>query len=286
MIISRLNGGLGNQMFQYAAGRALALRHGVDLVLDARIYNRQTQFGFGLDVFNVANVQSPGSPMPPDRKTNPFAYLIWRGFKLKPVIFRERGLAFNEGFASLGSDVYLSGYWQSERYFNEHEARIREEFRIIRPPDALNRKMLEKIAQVPAVSIHVRRGDYVNDARTNTTHGTCSLDYYRQGLLRIADHKEIDPVVFAFSDDPDWVRQNLDIPFELVLVDHNDSTRGHEDMRLMAACRHHVIANSSFSWWGAWLNPSREKMVIAPKRWFADPDLDNPDICPQEWVRL
>lgn len=286
MIISRINGGLGNQMFQYAAGRALALRHGVDLVLDTRLFDGTTQFDLGLDVFNVMHVPASKTRLPPDRRASRLGYLLWRGLKLKPVLFRENGLGFNPGFERLGRDVYLSGYWQSERYFRDYEDRIREDFRIVRPPDAANRRMLEEIARVSAVSVHIRRGDYVSNARTNATHGTCSLDYFRKGLSLIAEQKGIDPVVFAFSDDPQWVRENLNVPFELRLADHNDAAHGYEDLRLMSACRHHVIANSSFSWWGAWLNPSPDKLVVAPKRWFADPSMSNPDICPDGWVRL
>lgn len=286
MIISRINGGLGNQMFQYAAGRALALRHGVDLVLDTRLFDGTTQFDLGLDVFNVMHVPASETRLPPDRRASRLGYLLWRGLKLKPVLFRENGLGFNPGFERLGRDVYLSGYWQSERYFRDYEDRIREDFRIVRPPDAANRRMLEEIARVSAVSVHIRRGDYVSNARTNATHGTCSLDYFRKGLSLIAEQKGIDPVVFAFSDDPQWVRENLDVPFELRLADHNDAAHGYEDLRLMSACRHHVIANSSFSWWSAWLNPSADKIVVAPKRWFADPELVNPDIWPERWLRL
>tara|TARA_R110002020_G_scaffold993_5_gene4916 strand:- start:755 stop:1618 length:864 start_codon:yes stop_codon:yes gene_type:complete len=286
MIITHINGGLGNQMFQYAAGRALALRHGTDLLLDTRSFDGSTQFGYGLDHFAIsARMAEPGQ-LPPGRRREPLRYLLWRGFGLKPRLVREDRLGFNPGFDALGDGVYLKGYWQSERYFKPFESALRDDFRIVTPPSRENAAILAELAQRPAISLHIRRGDYVRDARTNATHGTCSLDYYARGAERIAAQMTGAPLIVTFSDDPAWVRDNLRLPFEMRVMDHNDSDRNYEDLRLMSACRHHIIANSSFSWWGAWLNPSPDKIVVAPARWFADPKLVNEDIWPTSWIRL
>ncbi|KJS19392.1 MAG: hypothetical protein VR78_03360 [Hoeflea sp. BRH_c9] len=286
MIITHINGGLGNQMFQYAAGRALALRHGADLVLDTRDFDGTTQFGLGLDHFAIAARQGVAAELPPDRKQAPLRYLIWRGLRLKPQWVRENGLGYNAGFADLGDGVYLKGYWQSERYFQDVEATIRRDFTIGTPPDPVNRAILAELAASPAVSLHIRRGDYVIDPRTNATHGTCTMDYYARAVALIAERMTEKPVVYAFSDDPAWVRENLVLPHEMRVMDHNDSDHNYEDLRLMSACRHHIIANSSFSWWGAWLNPSADKIVVSPDRWFANPKMVNEDIWPESWIRL
>ncbi|MBC7282754.1 alpha-1,2-fucosyltransferase [Hoeflea sp.] len=286
MIITHINGGLGNQMFQYAAGRALALRHGAELLLDTRIFDGSTQFGLGLHHFAIAARQGLPAEMPPERRQQRLRYLIWRGLKLKPHLLRENGLSYNAAFESAGDGVYLKGYWQSERYFKPVEAAIRADFQIVTPPSPANAAVLAELAERPAISLHIRRGDYVKDSRTNATHGTCSLDYYRRAVDLIAARMTEKPVIYTFSDDPAWVRDNLILPFAMRVMDHNDSDHNYEDLRLMSACRHHVIANSSFSWWGAWLNPSEDKIVVSPDRWFADPKLVNEDIWPESWVRL
>ncbi|MEQ8308778.1 MAG: alpha-1,2-fucosyltransferase [Hoeflea sp.] len=286
MISTHINGGLGNQMFQYAAGRALALRHGTELLLDTQIFDGSTQFGFGLHHFAIAARQGRAAEMPPDRRRQPVRYLFWRKLKLRPRLARENGLSFNPAFEQLGDGVYLKGYWQSERYFKPVEAAIRADFQIVTPPSAENAAILAELAETPAISLHIRRGDYVKDSRTNATHGTCSLDYYGRGVDLIAARMTEKPVIYTFSDDPAWVRDNLILPFEMRVMDHNDSDRNYEDLRLMSACRHHIIANSSFSWWGAWLNPSEDKIVISPDSWFADPKLVNEDIWPEGWIRM
>jgi hypothetical protein len=139
-----------------------------------------------------------------------------------------------------------------------------------------------EISAANAVSLHIRRGDYVSNAKFNAAHGTCDLDYYARAAAFVAERVG-DPVIYAFSDDPAWVAENLKLPFEMRFVDHNDGSTAHEDLRLMATCKHHIIANSSFSWWGAWLNPLKDKVVAAPTQWFADPAKSNPDILPQSW---
>lgn len=178
------------------------------------------------------------------------------------------------GFDSIGGRCYLLGYWQSEQYFSRFAASIRSDFTFRQPLSGRNAVLAERISACSAVSLHVRRGDYVSDPKNLGKHGVCSLDYYRDAIRAISRQVK-DPAFFVFSDDMDWVRNNLDIGAACHFVDHNTGPESFNDMRLMSLCRHHVMANSSFSWWGAWLSPFEDKQVIAPKRWFVSRD-DNP----------
>lgn len=188
------------------------------------------------------------------------------------------------GIASLSHSVYLAGYWQSEKYFSDASEAIRADFTFRTPLSKKNAELAERVGQTNSVSLHVRRGDYVSSAKTNATHGFCSLDYYRAAVLHMAAHIE-QPEFFIFSDDMAWVKANLKIDFPCRYVDHNQGAESYNDMRLMSLCKHHVIANSSFSWWGAWLNPNPNKTVIAPRKWFAN-DNNVDDLFPSDWVLL
>ena len=280
MISTRIRGGLGNQLFQYCAGRALALRHGVDLSLDLRDYDGLNAFSVGLGHFNVQTV--PAERLPAGREDGVFGVLakVVKGGALRT--YREAKLGYDAGFGALGDETHLKGYWQSERYFLDHEDQIRSDLQMVAEPSQQNVDMRGEIAACNAVSLHIRRGDYVSNAKFNAVHGTCDLDYYARAAGFVADRVG-DPVIYAFSDDPAWVAENLELPFEMRFVDHNDGSTAHEDLRLMATCKHHIIANSSFSWWGAWLNSSQEKVVAAPTQWFAEPAKSNPDILPVSW---
>lgn len=284
-IYVRLIGGLGNQLFQYASARAASLRQGVPLVLDARHYKAGDQFAYGLDHFAIEARIGSEDELPPARN-RPIPYFLWRTLKLKPRFLREASLGFNEAIHNAAPGVYLHGYLQTERYFADAAPQIRRELSIVTPPSEENRRWLDHIAAVPSVSLHVRRGDYVSDSKAGRSHGTCTLDYYSNAVRLVAAEMAEEPVFFVFSDDPDWARENIRLGFETHVAGHNDFTRNYEDLRLMSACRHHIIANSSFSWWGAWLDPSPDKIVVAPERWFADPALSNPDIVPAGWPRV
>jgi hypothetical protein len=176
------------------------------------------------------------------------------------------------------------GYWQSEKYFSEFSQQIRRDFSFCKPLSSDNEEFANEINHINAVSLHVRRGDFVNNPTTLATHGLCSLDYYRAAVQYIS-YRVNQPHFFIFSDDIAWTKENLEIVFPCHYVDHNQGAESHNDMRLMSLCQHHIIANSSFSWWGAWLNPSKEKIVIAPKRWFAK-QIDTRDLLPPSWVVL
>lgn len=286
-VVARIHGGLGNQMFQYAAGRALALRNDADLVLDLRYFEDEVPYGFGLPHFAARFREARAEELPPHPKRQRLRYALWRTLKLKPRLVREKGLGFNENVIATRAPAYLHGYWQSERYFADVVETIRAELTVTAPPSAENAAMMARIRSGPSLSLHVRRGDYASDPAILAAHGLCSPDYYVQAVRAVTERSGAAPVIYVFSDDPDWADANLAFDdAELVVVRGNSSETSYEDMRLMSACDHHIAANSSFSWWGAWLDPSPDKIVVAPKRWFVHPQMSNPDICPPGWVRL
>lgn len=283
MIAVRLRGGLGNQLFQYATGRALSLRLGTDLALDLRDWRRGNARDIGLHHFDIQTVEPQGLPI---GRGDTLTDVLGKILAPRMATYRETSLGYDPGLDRVTDDTLLKGYWQTERYFSDQAETIRRDLRLVTPPGAQTARLLEEIAQTPAVSLHIRRGDYVSNAKYNAAHGTTGLEYYARAADAIAGAMDRAPVIYAFSDDPDWVRDNLTLPHELRLVDHNTGATAHDDLRLMAACRHHIIANSSFSWWGAWLNPRPDKQVVAPKLWFGDPAKVNPDITPPGWLRL
>lgn len=279
MILTRLHGRLGNQMFQYAAARALAGRLGVPVALDARGVQRRGQ-GVLTRVFDLPLAEPVR--LPPDRDTAPLRYALWRLSGAAPRLRRERGLGYNPAFATWGDGAYLHGYWQSERYFAPVAGAIRRDFAFPPLRDPRNAAMAGRIADALSVSLHVRRGDYL----TLGAHGLCDRAYYDAALARILDGLGGDPTIFVFSDDPAWARDHLPLPGASVVVDFNGPATDFEDMRLMSLCRHNIIGNSSFSWWGAWLNAHPDRRVAGPARWFGNPELANPDILPAGWLSI
>ena len=283
MIITRLFGGAGNQLFQYAAGRALADHLGTDLALDRRymVLWDETRADCFPQYKNTRFIEV--DTLPPSKFDGMLRYGLWRWFGRNPRFHREEGLAFNPGFSDLPDHSYLHGYWQSPRYFGASTDRIRADLTLTTPLDAANQAMADRIAATPvAVSVHVRRGDYMADGG----FAACPPTYYTDAVERLSTDLGQPITCFVFSNDPAWARENLTLGQETVVVDINGEDAGHFDMHLQSLCAHHIIANSTFSWWGAWLNPSPDKIVIAPKNWFAPGKPSNPDLIPPEWLRL
>lgn len=188
------------------------------------------------------------------------------------------------GISSVPHNAYLAGYWQSEKYFSSVTEVIHADFTFRQPLSKNNAELAERIGKTMAVSLHVRRGDYVTDVKANAAHGLCTMEYYRAAVLYMAEHVD-QPEFFVFSDDIAWVKANLEIDFPCQFIGHNQGLESHNDMRLMSLCRHHIIANSSFSWWGAWLNPDSNKIVVAPRKWFAN-GTSVKDLYPAGWVLI
>lgn len=284
-----MSGGIGNQMFQYAAGRALAHINGVALKLDVTSFGRTrgnaTQRQYALGAFDIAGVFA--APEEIERLKDGEGKLV-RLAKLlagRRSRVREKHYHFDPEVLKFRGDAYLDGYWQSERYFVDIEDIIRREFTIRVEPDELNRKMAETIGGMESVSIHFRRGDYVSNPVVSRAIGTLPLEYYSAAVERLRAHVA-HPHFFVFSDDVPWVKENLRIGCPVTFVDHNGPDKAYEDLRLMSSCRHHIIANSSFGWWGAWLAKNPAKTVIAPLKWFARKDVDTRDLIPEKWIRI
>lgn len=293
MIISNIIGGLGNQMFQYAVGRALSLQHGQPLRLNVSDFT-----GYGLHQgFELKRVFDCPTEIATDNDIRrilgwQFSPLI-RRFVMRPGFSKIRYAAFVaephfhywHGINNIPSDSYLSGYWQSERYFNSVAAQIRNDFLFKKPLENKNLELQEKIKSVNSVSLHVRRGDYVKNIKTSAEHGICSIDYYNNSINRISQRVS-NPHFFIFSDDINWVKYNLTINYPFTYVSHNSGVESFNDMHLMSLCNNNIIANSSFSWWGAWLNSNPEKIIISPMKWFQSKKYNTDDLIPTNWDKL
>ena len=288
VIAASLRGGLGNQIFEYAAGRSLALRHGTELALDVSELGRASTSRrpeldcFEIDAPIVGRVHSWEEL---DGPRSLRARLARRGRRHRPGslrILRQKGLEFQPAYFDAPDDTHLLGFWQSERYFVEHAEAIRRDLRFRRAPTGPLARLLDEIAVRPSVSVHVRRGDYVSDPVATAFHGVLAGDYYGRALARVAELEDVH--AFVFSDDLAWCRQHLQLAVPASFVDVGAAPA--DDLRLMAACKHHVIANSSFSWWGAWLGRADGGVVVAPRAWVADPTVDTSHVVPDRWIRV
>ena len=287
-------------MFQYAAGKALAERHGVRLKLDLNGFRKYSQRPFSLDRLSVP--EAYGEPIS-EKSTSYFVRGLWiqrinrvldsvRLPKLSIVLgqYFEPHFQFDPEFELLDSNMSLFGYFQSERYFSSIADDLRGWFAPAEPLGAAAAAALQRIeaSRLP-VSMHIRRGDYLKPV-TAEVHGILDGSYYRRAANRIESALGGEVDYFVFSDDAAAAEQMLDfLPNARLNHIRGDPDRPWEDMALMARCRHHVIANSSFSWWGAWLNQSRDKIVIAPRAWFVSTELskkDTNDLYPAGWVLI
>lgn len=285
MIIVKLFGGLGNQMFQYAFGRNFTLQKNDILKLDLSSFvrarsdtHRSYQLGHFCIHEDVASM----------REVRRFCFPI-RVFK-KDILLRKKGYIkekefhFNPSVFTITGDAYLDGYWQSEKYFKGIEKEIREEFN---PKDSMSdaaERVLDSILSTNSVSIHVRRSDYITNKNASALHGTCSLDYYKNAVSMITE-KISHPSFFVFSDDIVWARRNLILDYPTIFVS-NPHIKDYEELVLMSLCKNNIIANSSFSWWGAWLNKNVEKVVIAPTQWFKKASYNTKDLTPVSWIKI
>mgnify|MGYP004451416805 CR=1 FL=1 len=282
MIVIRMMAGLGNQMFQYALYKSL-LSSGKIVYIDDSWY-RKFKAHNDLEIENIFNVSMQRADHQIANRLGYADYNLWQRFRQKYLpksSFRSQNvydaIVFDKSIEKI-DDVYLSGYWQSEKYFIKIANQIRKDFAF---PVLPNSSMHEEVMKSNTVSIHIRRGDYVN----NSLHGdVCDLSYYYRAINYIRDHVSA-PKFIIFSDDILWCRDNLKLN-EAVFVTGNYGKKSYVDMQLMSMCKHNIIANSSFSWWGAWLNSNPNKMVVAPRIWFRDKTYGTGDIIPDSWFQL
>ncbi len=289
MNIVQIQSGLGNQMFQYAFYVALK-HHQPDTKIDASIYrHRPSHNGYELErIFAIH----------PEHAT------ITECNQLADVrkdLFSEIRRALGWGKRTTGQLViepdpaqgwcpellhadncYLQGYWQSEKYFAEVKEQVRQDFQFCLPLSPEDEQWAKQIQNSNSVSVHIRRGDYLKKRRVED-YNVCSVSYYRSAVKTIQAQVE-HPVFYVFSDEPEWGKAQEIFPEGTIFVSGHTGEKAYIDMQLMSLCRHHIIANSSFSWWGAWLGQQEETITIAPDTWFRN--RPRPDIIPQEWTTI
>ncbi|MEE9409091.1 MAG: alpha-1,2-fucosyltransferase [Polaribacter sp.] len=287
MIIININGGLGNQMFQVAFGSIIAKKNNCKLTFEKSFFeinendqNCAFRF-FGLDIFKIEE------NLPSQKKLLNKAL---KKFLPKKNIYREPSFDFNAAALSLRKPVSLFGYFHSYKYLLGYEDFIKSIFTFPKEKIGLqNENILREIITNNSISIHIRRGDYVSNSDTNNTHGTCSLDYFYDAIKELTKGVSKNFKLYFFSDDIKWVKEKFDhINFNKKYISNNTGKDSWIDMFLMSNCKHNIIANSSFSFWGAWLNSNVNKKVIAPKKWFLDENLEaqSKNLIPPQWIRI
>jgi len=290
MVIVQLQGGLGNQLFQYAAGRALALRTQTELRLDLGQLGDGAYRPYRLGIFDLEARPARRSEVPfefrqPHR--SPFARRIFgrlpqrflEQIAVGPRVVRENSFAFDESVARATGDVYLVGFWQSPRYFEDAVHVIRSDLELSPQRVDVRASLAAEVSQHGTVSVHVRRGDYVSSPLMSA----CSAAYYERALELLATRVVVRKV-YVFSDDIEWARKELRLAAPTVFVSESDAGSDIADFFLMSQCQHHVIANSSFSWWAAWLGRHLDGHVVSPLRWFNDATVDTRDLRPADWL--
>ncbi len=303
MIITKIQGGLGNQMFQYAIGRQLAYLNDTELKLDTSFYRQNfkncTSREYSLSHFNIVENITTEEDIKKIKKNNIHnKSIIYKAIRKilkhleekKPILKRsyihEPYFNFCPEILKIKSNknIYLYGNWQSEKYFEGIGDIICKEFTLKQKMNANIEKMVKDIGNMQSISIHIRRGDYINNQETKKYHGICSLEYYYSAIKNIQTNV-LNPHFFIFSDDADWTKKNLKIKNPMTFVS-GEKLKDYEELIIMSKCKHNIIANSTFSWWAAWLNNNPAKIVFAPKNWFADSNKNTKDLYHKNWIKL
>ncbi len=274
--------GLGNQMFQYALGRTLAVRLNRPLVLDISLLFMEPGWGFDLTCFRLGK-----------QRVREWPYLAWR-IRTKALrilashrrevmrFIHEPGLQFCGEVLKNRKPCILRGYWQSERYFESIAGQLREEFTFVLKQDPQSAECHAHICRAKSIGLHVRRKDYLPLPGEEDFHGTCPKEYYDAALQLILSRLGPNAELFIFSDDMVWARENIRYSLPTVYVDWN-ADRSFEDLRLMSACQAQIIANSTFSWWAGWLNSRPDKIVVGPRQWYRAPGVTS-DLPTSQWL--
>ena len=308
MIIVKLFGGLGNQMFQYAAGAALAHRHGTILKLDVSKFSRRLERvrheRYALACFNIQEhfateaeilkYKALRNRSHPAFRPGKFLVRALRNARLSEFVdrmappvahFEERSHRFDPDFFRLPINSYVTGHWQSEKFFGEISDLLRAQFTFRYPPSTAARGMLEQIKASPSASIHFRRGDYVDNPEFKAMFGATPMGYYHRAVNLLRERIG-EFTLYVFSDDLEYVRKNFQPDLKRVYVDVSTPNTAYEDLRLLSNCQHNLMSASTFSWWAAWLNAHPGKVVIVPTPWFDQSSKDASDIVPDSWIKL
>ena len=289
MNIVQIHSGLGNQMFQYAFYAALK-QHMPDTKIDASVYrHRPSHNGYELErIFAIRpdHALSAERRQMADIDKDLFSVLRralgWRRHTTG-IVLTEPDPA--EGWRPQllhAENSYLTGYWQTEKYFTDIADRIRSDFQFRLPLPKADKELAQEIQSANSVSVHIRRGDYLKERR-KADYNVCTETYYRCSIKYMQDHVK-QPVFYVFSDEPEWGEMQDFFPQDTVFVSGHCCKDAYIDMQLMSLCKHHIIANSSFSWWGAWLGEKENTIVAAPRIWFRY--RPRPDILPARWIAI
>lgn len=292
MIKLILTGGLGNQMFEYAAAKSLAIRLNTNLEIDLFALNKKTKGtkrSLELGIFDLDLTISSSYRTKFLVKCFPLVNANRALFEKYFKYFRDcSAIVYTPAFAKLNDNTILHGHFQNEKYFSNYADIIRRDFTFKRPLKGKNREIADKIENTESVAIHIRRGDYLTDAMAKNNFAVCDQHYY-QKAIDIIRKKIITPRFFIFSEDIQWAKENLKLDTNTTeFIDWNTGNNSYIDMQLMSICKHVIIANSSFSWWAAWLNTNNNKTVIAPNQWFKE-EIRNKDLSnfyPKGWTKI
>ncbi|EPR74768.1 putative alpha-1,2-fucosyltransferase [Winogradskyella psychrotolerans RS-3] len=283
---------MGNQLYEYATAKAMAVALNKKLVIDPRpILKEAPQRHYDLGLFNIQD-EDFGSPFVQWLVRWVASVRLGKFFKtIMPFawsyqMIRDKEEGFDESLLQQKSrNIVIEGYWQSFKYFESIRPTLLKELSFKDKPNAINQKYLDEIESVNAVAVHIRRGDYVANPVANAVHGLCDMDYYKKAIAIIKDKVE-NPYFFIFTDDPDWAEDNFKISEHQKIIKHNIGKQDHEDFRLLTNCKYFIIANSSFSWWGAWLSDYKNKIVISPNKWFNVDAVPITERIPESWIRV
>ncbi len=290
MNIVRISAGLGNQMFQYALAFALEKQKKDSVKLDiSEFAYRKHHQGYELErIFNITSSYATYDEVAKIADTCKSLSAWFRRDILKiklhtqGTLYKESGFEYNPLLKDM-HNTYFQGFWQSWKYFQDVEQELRNQFTFKTLLSPENTICANAMATCESVAIHVRRGDYTKPRRWKEIGSICSLDYYNWAIAHIREQLKENVHFFIFSDDMEWVKNNL--PLEnATYVSWNNGAESYNDMRLMSLCKHNIIANSSFSWWGAYLNANPDKIVIAPAKWYRS--TPTPHLIPQGWIQL
>jgi hypothetical protein len=288
MIVSRIYGGMGNQMFHYAYGRMLAHKHQTTF----KIYFDDCGEGWAdhskqltLTKFNIQAelaTEKDRSMFICNSKNMAVRALHKFGRMIKGLHYIGDGARVHEyhwNALNAPDNSFTDGFWQSEIYFKDIASIIRKEFSIKEPLSDDAKKMEQQIKSTNSVSLHVRRGDYLNQTKT---YWISDIEYYKRAL-ELVKKKVYNPTIFVFTNDAAWVKKSLKLDVPMVVV---ENTQPYEDMHLMSQCRHSIASNSTFAWWGAWLIDNPDKIVILPARWLTDETIDTSHYTASNWLRV
>jgi hypothetical protein len=292
-IYSYLQGGLGNQMFQYAIARALAKRYQTDFLLNHSWFNQplegDTPRELQIHLLNIQDVGLDGTRFP--SKPNKISRFFQKILPVKSlIIYQKRAFDYDPTLFNLdhikNRNLYLSGYWQAYPYFQSIQEQLKVEFQTKSTLSHHYKKYLDQIQSKESVMVHIRRGDYVNSPAASQYHGVLPLNYYLSAIQDIRSKKP-QAHLFIFSDDLVWAQNTLASIPEKTFIEHDLCTDAvSQELQLMISCKHHIIANSTLSWWGAWLKEYEPGSVYAPNQWIKDPNLNLDYLLPTQWKRI